>query len=93
MSAEYAGTLKQLNLRRSAGRTGICYDNAMAESFFGTLENERISRASYPTRDSARRDIIQYIEFRYNRKRLHSAFGYRPPREMYVEHSNLQLTA
>src|SRR5690606_19841096 len=79
MSAEYAKTLKKLNLRRSAGRTGICFDNAMAESFFGALKNELVSRVSYPTRETARQDITRYIEFWYNRLRLHSALGYRPP--------------
>lgn len=63
MSAEYAGVLKELGMRKSSGRTGICYDNAMAESFFGVLKNERVSRVSYATRDEARKDITRYIEF------------------------------
>ncbi|MFD5514400.1 IS3 family transposase, partial [Streptomyces sp. NPDC127051] len=46
MSLEYAGVLEELGMRRSSGRTGICYDNAMAESFFGVLKNERVSRTS-----------------------------------------------
>ena len=54
------------------GRTGICYDNAMAESFFAALKNERINRTVYPTREHARKDITRYIEFWYNTKRLHS---------------------
>jgi putative transposase len=93
MSAEYADVLKELGLRRSAGRTGICFDNAMAESFFGALKNERVSRVSYPTREDARRDITRYIEFWYNRKRLHSAVGYRPPGEVHAEFQELRLTA
>ena len=93
MSAEYGKALKRLGLRRSSGRTGICFDNAMAESFFGTLKNERVSRVNYPTRESARRDITRYIEFWYNRKRLHSALGYRPPREVHDEHEKLRLAA
>ncbi|WP_406292038.1 IS3 family transposase [Embleya sp. NBC_00896] len=63
----------------------------MAESFFGALKNERVSRVSYPTRESARRDITRYIEFWYNRKRLHSAVGYRPPREVHAEFEELRL--
>jgi transposase InsO family protein len=63
MSAEYGHVLGELGIRRSAGRTGICFDNAMAESFFGALKNERVSRMSYPTREAARRDITRYIEF------------------------------
>jgi putative transposase len=93
MSAEFGKELKRLGLRRSAGRTGICFDNAMAESFFGALKNERVSRVTYLTREAAMRDIIRYIEFWYNRKRLHSAVGYRPPREVHAEHQQLRIAA
>jgi transposase InsO family protein len=90
MSGHFAMTLKELALRQSTGRTGICWDNAMAESFFGTLKNERVSRTTYPTREHARRDIARYIEFHYNTKRLHSGLGYRTPREVRDEHLNRQ---
>lgn len=93
MSAEYGEVLKQLGMRRSAGRTGVCFDNAMAESFFGALKNERVSRVSYRTREEARRDIVRYIEFWYNLKRLHSAVGYRSPREVHTEFEELRLAA
>jgi putative transposase len=93
MSAEFGKTLGRVGLRRSAGRTGICFDNAMAESFFGTLKNERVSRATYLTRKAARQDIARYIEFWYNRKRLHSAVGYRPPREVHAEYEKLRIAA
>ncbi|MCX4515805.1 IS3 family transposase [Streptomyces sp. NBC_01619] len=93
MSTEFGRTLKEHSLRRSAGRTGICFDNAMAESFFGALKNERVSRVTYLTREMARRDITRYIEFWYNRKRLHSAVGYRPPREVHAEYQKLQAVA
>jgi len=93
MSAEFAYVLSRLGLRQSSGRTGICFDNAMAESFFGVLKNERVSRVSYPTREEARRDITRYIEFWYNRNRLHSAVGYRPPREVHAEFEELRLAA
>lgn len=93
MSLDYHKALTTLGLRQSTGRTGICFDNAMAESFFGTLKNERIHRVTYPTREDARRDIIRYIEFWYNRRRLHSAVGYRPPYEVYVEHKSQQTAA
>ncbi len=93
MSGEFGKTLKQFGLRRSAGRTGICFDNAMAESFFGALKNERVSRATYLTREAARQDITRYIEFWYNRKRLHSAVGYRPPREVHAEYQKLRIAA
>nr|WP_240509835.1 DDE-type integrase/transposase/recombinase [Streptomyces malaysiense] len=63
MSAELGKTLDRFGLRRSSGRTGICFDNAMAESFFGALKNERVSRVTYLTREAARQDITRYIEF------------------------------
>ena len=93
MSADYADVLKELGLRQSAGRTGICFDNAMAESFFGALKNERVSRVTYLTREEARQDITRYIEFWYNHKRLHSAIGYRPPREVHAEFANMRAAA
>jgi putative transposase len=73
----FANTLKKYKLRQSVGRTGICYDNAMAESFFAALKNERVHRTQYPTRGHARRDIIRYIEFWFNSRRRHSGLGYR----------------
>ena len=72
MSTEYHNVLTALQMRQSAGRTGICFDNAMAESFFGTLKNECVNRVAYSTRGEARQHIIRYIEFWYNRRRLHS---------------------
>jgi len=92
-SAEYRNVLAELRLRPSAGRTGVCFDNAMAESFFGALKNERVNRVAYSTRDEARRDVTRYIEFWYNRRRLHSSVGYRPPQEVYLEHMNRQPAA
>ena len=47
-SAEFAGVLNGLGIRQSVGRTGICYDNAMAESFFAALKTERVHRTQYP---------------------------------------------
>ena len=72
-------------MRQSVGRTGCCYDNAWAESFNGTLKNERVHRTQYPTREHARIDITRYIELRYNQIRLHSALGYRTPNEVERE--------
>jgi putative transposase len=75
-SQEFAAVADSLGIRRSLGRTGTCYDNAWAESFNGTIKNERVNRTVYPTREHARIDIRHYIELRYNQKRLHSALGY-----------------
>ena len=92
-SGDFATVLKRLNLRHSVGRTGICYDNAMAESFFAALKNERVHRTQYPTREHGRRDIARYIELRYNSRRRHSGIGYRTPNQVHAEYLNRQLAA
>jgi putative transposase len=92
-SRDFARTLKSLNIRHSVGRTGICYDNAMAESFFAALKNERVHRTQYPTHEHARRDIARYIELRYNSRRRHSGLGYKTPNQVYEEFLNRQLIA
>ncbi|GII89763.1 transposase [Sphaerisporangium siamense] len=73
-------------IRRSAGRTGVCHDNAMAESFFAALKTEWLDQAVFTTRAKARQQVIRYIEGFYNRQRLHSALGYRTPLEALTEH-------
>jgi putative transposase len=92
-SAEFAAVLGRLGIRQSVGRTGICFDNALAESFNAALKVERVHRTVYPTRQKARKDIARYIEIRYNHKRLHSALGYRTPQEVHNEYLNRQLAA
>ena len=92
-SREFACTLKKYNLRQSVGRTGICYDNAMAESFFAALKNERVHRTEYPTREHARRDVVRYIEFWYNSKRRHSGLQYRTPQQVHDEYVEQQSAA
>jgi transposase InsO family protein len=92
-STQFGQTLKNHNLRQSVGRTGICYDNAMAESFFAALKNERVHRTQYPTRTHAYRDIARYIELRYNSRRRHSGLGYRTPRQVHDEYLERQLAA
>lgn len=92
-SFEFGQFLAGHGFRRSVGRTGICYDNALAELFFGALKNERVNRVVYPTRNQARRDIIRYIEHWYNHRRLHSALGYNTPAEIYAAHQEIRLAA
>ncbi|MDE3221232.1 MAG: IS3 family transposase, partial [Nitrospirota bacterium] len=65
----------------SMSRTGNCWDNASVESFFGTLTRELVYHRHYATRDDATRDIFEYIEVFYNRKRCHSTLGYDSPAE------------
>ena len=62
-----------------SGRTGVCWDNAMAESFFATMKNELIHRHPWPTQARAKTAVITWIEGRYNRRRRHSAIGMIPP--------------
>ena len=92
-STEFGAKLAALHIRQSLGRTGCCYDNALAESFFAALKNERVHRTVYPTRNKAKQDIAHYIEIFYNRRRLHSALGYRTPHEIRIEHLNEQAAA
>ena len=92
-SAEFAAVLERLGIRQSVGRTGICYDNSLAESFNATLKVERVHRTVYSTRKKAMEDIARYIELRYNQVRLHSALGYRTPQEVLAEYLNRQLAA
>jgi putative transposase len=89
-SAKFADELKKLGIRQSVGRTGICYDNALAESVNGTLKVELVYRTAYPTLEKAREDIARWIELRYNRTRLHSRLGYRTPQEVMDEYLNGQ---
>lgn len=92
-SAEFAAVLDGLGIRQSVGRTGSCFDNALAESFNAAVKVERVNRTVYPTLEHARADVTRYIEFRYNRRRLHSALGYRTPQEVHDEYLNSQLAA
>ena len=92
-SAEFAATLAELDLRGSVGRTGICFDNALAESFNSALKVERVHRTVYPTRRKAKEDIARYIEIFYNHRRIHSALGYRTPHEVRTAFLKSQMAA
>jgi putative transposase len=61
------------------GSVGDCYDNAMTESFFATLECELLARRTLSTHLEARSALFEYIEVFYNRQRRHSALGYLSP--------------
>ena len=63
------------NILPSMSRRGNCYDNAAVESFFSSLKKEKIRKKIYKTRDEARREIFEYIEIFYNRKRRHKHLG------------------
>jgi putative transposase len=93
MSAEFDRRLRGYKVRRSVGRTGVCWDNAMAESFFGALKNEWLNRMVFATRAKARSAVVRYIEGFYNRHRLHSAIGYRTPLEVHNDYLGRQQAA
>jgi putative transposase len=78
-SYEWQSFLKTHNLEASMSRRGNCYDNAVAESFFQLLKRERIRRKTYATREQARADVFDYIEFFYNPKRKHGRNGMLSP--------------
>lgn len=80
-SALFRQLLAAWGVVQSLSRPRQCWDNAVAESFFATLKTELAYRRSWPTRATARSDVFEYIEVFYNRRRLHSSLGYRPPVE------------
>ena len=80
-SRDYTQVLEQHGIRISMSRRGNVYDNATAESFIKTLKYEEVYRTEYRNLEEAKASIKEFLERIYNQKRLHSALGYRPPRE------------
>ena len=78
-SGDYQQQLSDNKLRCSMSRKGECLDNAVAESFFGSLKNELVYHEDYKTRAQARQSIFEYIEVFYNRKRRHAFLNYMTP--------------
>jgi len=78
-SHDYQALLKQHGIICSMSRKGNCWDNAVAESFFHTLKTELVYHGNYETRREAKQEIFEYMEVFYNRRRLHSALGYKNP--------------
>jgi transposase InsO family protein len=84
--SQYASTafrrlLKAHDIKGSMSRKGDCWDNAVVESFFGTLKQERVQWRNYQTRYEAQQDILDYISMFYNSRRLHSHLGYMSPND------------
>lgn len=84
-SAAYAALADDCQVTLSVGRTGQCWDNALAESFFSSLKGELIDTRTWPTRAGARRAVVEYIAW-YNGTRLHSSLGYRSPADYENHH-------
>jgi putative transposase len=76
------------SITRSMGKTGICWDNAMAESFFATLKTEFYYRRVWPTKARAKLEVGAWIEERYNRRRRHSSIGQISPVAFEMQHCN-----
>jgi putative transposase len=79
-----------MGVKPSMGSVGDAYDNAMAESFFATLECELIDRRSWPTKAEARTALFTWIEGWYNPRRRHSALDYVSPMVYEERHHELQ---
>ena len=88
-SGDYATLARDNGVVLSVGRTGECWDNAVAESFFATIKRELIDPRAWPTRAGLRRAVFEYIEGWYNTRRLHSSLGYRSPAEYesFIHHN------
>jgi putative transposase len=87
-SAQITAFATANGITRSMGKTGICWDNAMAESFFATLKTEFYYRRVWPTKTRARLAVAAWIEDRYNRRRRHSALGQISPVQFEMQHCN-----
>lgn len=87
-SGGYQQQLIDNQLRCSMSRKGECLDNAVAESFFGTLKNELVYHEDYKTRSEAKQSLFEYIEVFYNRQRRHAFLNYMTPVEYEARCAN-----
>ncbi|GAA1491633.1 integrase core domain-containing protein [Brachybacterium sacelli] len=92
-SAEFDAFCRKNNVKRSLGRTGICYDNAVAESFFATYKKELIHTRPWPSVDQLKRATFDWIESYYNRQRRHSTNGYLTPKEYELGYRHIKQLA
>ena len=90
---DYQELLRAQGLEISMSRKGNCWDNAVMESFFGTLKQELVHRETYGNREEARRSLFEYIEVFYNRQRLHSTLGYLSPAQYEESRKLPQVSA
>lgn len=92
-SHEFRRLCHRRGVRPSVGATGVCFDNAVAESFFGTIKKELLHGQIWPDAHSVRVAVFQYIEGYYNRIRPHSTLDYRSPAEHEAEFDKLRSNA
>jgi putative transposase len=87
-SAQITTWASENGITRSMGYTGVCWDNAMAESFFATLKTEFYYRRIWPTKTGAKLAVGAWIEDRYNRRRRHSSIGQISPVDYEMQQCN-----
>ena len=92
-SHQYRQLLKGNGFIGSMSKKGCCWDNAVAESFFGSLKQERVHWRNYETRYEAQQDIMNYITMWYNSNRLHSYLGYQCPNNFELKMNELEKVA
>lgn len=90
-STDFTKTCKDLDVTRSMGRVGSCFDNAAAEALWATMKRE-LGRCWWPTRAQARRAVFAWLAY-YNRRRRHSTIGYQTPQQMIVNYRDQTLAA
>ena len=91
-SIAFGSRCREAGVRPSMGSVGDCYDNAMCESFFATLECELLDRSRFANQDAARIAVFDYIEGWYNRRRRHSGIGYLSPIVFERKHYSQSVT-
>ena len=91
-SQKLAAYMRAVKGTVSMGRAGVCWDNAMAESFWATLKTEYYYRRAFTTRDQVYTGVATWIEDFYNRRRIHTSLGGRSPIE-YELHQAAWTTA
>jgi len=84
-SNDYHKMMKEFNIKGSMSRAGCPYDNSCVEGFFATLKKECIYKNKYDTMEKVERDLFEYIELFYNRKRLHATLGYLSPVQYRIQ--------
>jgi transposase InsO family protein len=92
-SLEFRRLLEANQFRGSMSRKGDCWDNSVAESFFGSLKQERVQWRNYQTRHEAQQDVLEYICMFYNSWRLHSYLDYKSPNQYEEQMTELKKVA
>ena len=92
-SSSFSKYCTSIDVTQSMGKTGVFWDNSVAESFFATLKNEMYYRYRFTSRARARFAVAEYIEVFYNRKRAHSSIGYLTPSEKLQEFQATPMAA